>query len=202
MKYDKIIDYKICACGCGEIIYISAYYPAKRFVNGHNWLGVKRPPRSVEYRKNISMAHLGKKRSQIFCDHMRKVSAGKHHSIETKQKMSAAHKGSKSHLWEGGKTSLATCIRHLLEMKQWRVSIFERDNYTCIKCGKRGGELHPHHIKKFSNILADFLHEYSQFSPLEDKETLVRLAMTYKPFWEISNGTTLCRNCHMLTFKL
>jgi hypothetical protein len=200
MRHSKIIDHGVCKCGCGTVIDIWSDHPEKLFVNGHNWRGVKKLPRSIEYRKNISVSHLGKKRSQDFCAHMRAVSTGKRHSIETKRKISVAHKGSKSHLWEGGKTSLNEGIRHLLEMRQWRLFIFERDNYTCMECGQRGGELHPHHIKKFSEILSEFLQEYSQFSPVEDKDTLVRLAMTYKPFWEISNGRTLCRECHMLTF--
>jgi len=32
-----------------------------------------------------------------------------------------------------------------------------------------------------------------------DKETLVRLAITYEPFWDIDNGETLCIDCHNKT---
>ncbi len=50
-------------------------------------------------------------------------------------------------------------------------------------------------------ILEEFLREYSRFSPIEDKETLVRLAVTYKPFWDLNNGITLCKNCHKSIHK-
>lgn len=46
-----------------------------------------------------------------------------------------------------------------------------------------------------------FLQEYNQFSPMEDIETLARLATNYKSFWEINNGKTLCKDCHNLTKK-
>ena len=53
-----------------------------------------------------------------------------------------------------------------------------------------------HHVRPFAIIFDEFLKEYSLFSPIEDKETLIRLAMIYKPFWDISNGQTLCKDCH------
>lgn len=40
---------------------------------------------------------------------------------------------------------------------------------------------------------------FSLFSPIEDKETLARLAITYEPFWNINNGETLCEDCHNKT---
>jgi hypothetical protein len=101
--------------------------------------------------------------------------------------------------WRGGKSFLRDSIRHLNEYKKWQKQIFERDNYTCQNCGKRNCYLEIHHIKSFSQILNEFLKEYDQFSPIEDKETLLRLAMKYQSFWDISNGITICRDCHNLT---
>lgn len=147
---------------------------------------------SEKTRRKISLAHKGKKLSK-----------------ETKQKISNFLKGKpilkargqNSPHWKGGITSLNKYIRKNLESKEWRKIVFERDNYTCQECFIRGGELHPHHKKSFSQILNEFLQTYSQFSPLEDKETLVRLAITYQPFWDVDNGITLCKECHKKIHK-
>ena len=99
--------------------------------------------------------------------------------------------------WKGGITPLSSMIRHSQESMEWKIKIFKRNNYICQKCFQRGNSLHIHHIKHFALILQEFLQTYSQFSPIEDKETLVRLAITYKPFWDIDNGITLCEECHL-----
>ncbi len=61
------------------------------------------------------------------------------------------------------------------EYKNWRKAVFERDNYTCQFCGKRGGDLEADHIKPVS------------FYPE------LRI--------DINNGRTLCPPCHKTTFK-
>ena len=45
--------------------------------------------------------------------------------------------------------------------------------------GRIWRNLEAHHKKAFYLILEEFLQQYSQFSPIEDKETLLRLAITY-----------------------
>lgn len=71
--------------------------------------------------------------------------------------------------WKGGINRKAD-LRTSTLTDQWRKSVFERDNYTCQKCGAYGGKLHPHHIKS-----------WSKFPEL-------RL--------DVSNGITLCVPCH------
>lgn len=129
--------------------------------------------RTEEYRKSMSKAMKGRKVTPLF--------------------------GHKNGNWRGGKTSLNAMLRYSKEMKEWSKEVFKRDDYTCQHCFVRGCYLEAHHIKKFSQLMSDFLLQYSQFSPMEDKETLIRLSTTYAPFWELSNGLSLCKECHNKT---
>lgn len=81
--------------------------------------------------------------------------------------------GKNSKWWKGGITPIHTKIRHSIEYKLWRESVFKRDNYTCIWCKQIGGILHADHIKPFA-----------LFPELR---------------FAIDNGRTLCINCHKLT---
>jgi len=96
--------------------------------------------------------------------------------------------------WKGGILELHFAIRQMQEYKKWRSEVFRRDNWKCVQCKDKNIE--AHHIKPFRIIFSEFLQLYSQFSPIDDKETLIRLAITYKPFWTIDNGQTLCETCH------
>lgn len=62
------------------------------------------------------------------------------------------------------------------EYKQWRLHVFERDNYTCVFCRKHGIKLNAHHIKS-----------YARYPELR---------------YELSNGITLCEKCHRELHKL
>lgn len=73
--------------------------------------------------------------------------------------------------WQGGKTNETMRLRNSSAYKTWRNAVFERDNYICVICGKRGGQLEADHIKQFA-----------LFPELR---------------FEVSNGRTLCRNCHL-----
>ena len=53
---------------------------------------------------------------------------------------------------------------------EWHNAVFERDNYTCHCCHKRGGDLCAHHIESYHN------------------NPDLRIVL--------KNGITLCKNCH------
>lgn len=141
----------------------------------------------------VDCSHKTASYGAIRCDSCnRKLRSGKNHP------MFGTHYfvGERSHFYVDGRTPLHKLIRELGECEHWRKSVFERDNYRCQECLVRGGKLEAHHKIPFANLLTEFLKEYDQFSPIEDKETLVRLAIKYKPFWDINNGQTLCDACH------
>lgn len=118
---------------------------------------------------------------------------GKKHSEETKKKMSVAGKGKKQsdehklkkanarikfYDKNGRKTIISLRIRASQEYKEWRKSVFERDNYTCVYCKRRSSK------NESLIIQADHIKPFAFFPEL-------RL--------ELSNGQTLCRECHKKT---
>jgi predicted DNA-binding protein YlxM (UPF0122 family)/5-methylcytosine-specific restriction endonuclease McrA len=129
---------------------------------------------------------------------------GRTHKDKTREKISKSKKGNylgkNNPNYIDGRSPLRILIRGIDEYKNWRKNIFERDNYTCQNCGiAKSGYLEVHHIKAFAIILDEFLKKFDRFSPIEDKETLLKLAMDYEPFWNINNGQTLCEDCHNKT---
>lgn len=97
------------------------------------------------------------------------------HSKESIEKMSKSHiglnSGEKHWNWQDGITPLNRKLRASNNWKVWREAVFERDDYTCQECGKRGIELHPHHIKQLKN--------YPELA------------------FDVDNGKTLCVSCHL-----
>ena len=130
-----------------------------------------------KHKKNISKGLMGennpnwrKNFSKETREKMRLAKTGRKLSRETRIKMSKSRKCSKNNLWKGGITPKNRKIRQGIEFRLWREAVFARDNWTCQKCGKRGGELHPHHIYNFA--------DYHEFR------------------FAIDNGVTLCKKCH------
>ena len=195
---------KLCECGCRQPTKIRKRTFNKRgiikgdynrFIVGHQFRGKNHPfygkHRSKETREKLSKIAIAQGR--------RPISKG-YHSEETREKM----RGANAWNWKGGVTSLEKTIRKLPEYKQWRSDIFQRDSWTCKTCNRhrKVGDrvsLIVHHIKSFSELRIEFLKEYDQFSPFEDVDTLIRLAIKWQPFWDTNNGITLCKECHKLT---
>lgn len=83
-------------------------------------------------------------------------------------------RGEKAPNYVHGNCNNNLLFRASREYKTWRKNVFQRDNYTCVKCGDdKGGNLEADHIKDFAL--------YPE----------LRL--------DINNGRTLCKNCHKKT---
>ena len=149
--------------------------------------GMKYKPMSEEGKRNIGKARKGRKASETTKRKMSEIHKrigtgkwmlGRKFSEEHKRKISIGHGGT------GVSIRPTKRYYHLRDKKYfgWRSKVFERDNWTCQTCGKKGhlglGEtvyLEPHHIKGWS--------KYPQLR------------------YDVKNGVTLCLECHRLTRK-
>ena len=84
--------------------------------------------------------------------------------------------GDKHGNWKGGISGLRERDMQTSRYKNWRTCVFERDKYTCVKCGQIGSTLNAHHINNYHS------HENGRL--------------------DISNGITFCKNCHINFHKL
>jgi len=99
---------------------------------------------------------------------------GKSHSEETRKKLSAHFQGVAEEEWVGFSNPEYKREWKSKRAKRWSREIFERDDFTCLMCGKRGGNLEAHHIIPRS---VDRARRYDN-----------------------TNGATLCIPCHKSTF--
>ena len=98
-----------------------------------------------------------------------KRNKGKTLSEETKEKLSLALRGPKSSLWMGGVGLVSKNLRQRPQYMQWRRKIIRRDGYKCIQCDSE---------KKLT---------VDHIIPVVENPDLI---------FEISNGRTLCWDCH------
>ncbi len=162
-----------------------------KFVKGSGsyWEGKKQPK---EMRKKQSRAHKKLFKEGLNAPPSRKGATPWNKGVPmdegVKQKVSLAKTGKSTaskgvprhHLrdenasnWRGGTTKERRRQMSRIEYKEWRTNVFERDNYTCVLCGERGGKLQADHIKPWRGYVG----------------------LRY----EVSNGRTLCCDCHRKT---
>jgi len=85
--------------------------------------------------------------------------------------------------WKGGISRDYQKLNHSLRNTDWRIwreRVFERDDYTCQRCGIRSGNgkavyLEPHHKITVKECVDEGL---------------------YNLIYDVDNGLTLCRSCH------
>jgi hypothetical protein len=127
---------------------------------------------SESKKKNPTKYWLGKKRSLETIEKMRSKLIGR--KVWNKGKNQLQTTGEKNPNWKGGTSKgYRKGYRDNLEYKKWRASVFKRDDYTCQICGITGVYITAHHTKSWAKY-PELRHE-------------------------VSNGITLCEDCHKLT---
>jgi 5-methylcytosine-specific restriction endonuclease McrA len=89
---------------------------------------------------------------------------------ERARRRKTAVRGTAHHNYVHGLSKQHQKERNCTENIRWRKACLERDNFTCQDCGARDVQLTVHHIKPFA-----------KFKELR---------------FEVSNGITLCEECH------
>jgi len=110
---------------------------------------------------NLTGLELGRKRGKIFTQN---------HRDRISQSLIGKY-GELSRNWKGGVEKINNLLRRRIEVKNWKIEIFQRDNFECQICGTNGNKLNCHHIKKWRD-----------FPDLRINK---------------GNGITLCENCHV-----
>ncbi len=133
----------------------------------------------------ISKAKTGKKRPDMIGNtngfvkgktSPRKGEKGKHSSWNKDLRANSDSRilaGKKHPRYKHGNSRPSRLAYSTADYKKWRMSVFIRDNFTCQGCERVGGYLTAHHIKQFAY--------YPELR------------------FVLSNGVTLCEDCHMLT---
>ena len=177
-----------CKCGCNEDVNYDAVrswwaeYRKGHFMRVHNHNAIPEGEPFVilsgmKHRVSNAECDVCKK---IFQEALSTVNQGK----KQNRKMTCSpecyrilakklNSGSNNPCWKGGVATASVITRRSVEYSEWRTSVYERDNYTCQMCFKRGGHLQGHHILKFA--------DYSDYK------------------FELWNGITLCHACHQPT---
>jgi hypothetical protein len=134
---------------------------------GHPMFGKHHKPKSIalisEHRKGKSCGEDNPSKREDVIQKISEANSGKKNGMYGRCDILSSN-------WRGGLTPENARIRHSFEMKQWRESVFKRDNYSCIKCDQYGGTLRAHHQYGFHN-----------------RKNLRSI---------VSNGITLCKDCH------
>ena len=157
---------------------------------GKKHLNRRNPKWTAEHRKKFIEAHSGEKHwafgKKFSAEHIEKLRTshlGHKHTEEQKEKMRKIMTGRKTpwntgannHTWKGGVTPIHAKIRRSGEYRRWRQSVITRDGFACVVCQIRDVRLDVDHIKSF------IAHPELRF--------------------DIKNGRTLCRPCHMQTLS-
>jgi 5-methylcytosine-specific restriction endonuclease McrA len=178
------MEKKLCFCGCGQEVKKN-----NKFIFGHQNRGKNNymygKHHSEESKLKNSESNKGKQKGEKNPFYGKKHTENSREKISNKLKeyftpyicakksndMRGKNLGEKNSNWRGGITKEREKTTSSLKYKEWRLSVYTRDNYTCQACGSnKSGKLNAHHIEAFNN----------------NPELRT----------QISNGITLCKGCH------
>lgn len=128
---------------------------------------------TLERRKKISAANIRR-----FKNKENVPMYGKHHSLETRKKISMSKTGNDK--FEGFYGSLNKKLRSSYEWRKVREKVMIRDNYKCSICDNLL-DLHIHHIKSLKECIKDD---------------------TINEIFNPSNCIILCKKCHFTLHTL
>jgi hypothetical protein len=88
--------------------------------------------------------------------------------------------------YKGGNTKLIICLRTNIKMQEWRMLVFQKNNFICQRCFfAKSGHLVSHHLVNLCTLIKQYhIHSIDE-------------AIVNKELWRTDNGVTLCHNCHM-----
>jgi len=143
------------------------------------WVGRKHTPES---KAKIGSAHKGKKVTELTCKRLSQAALKSGHS---------KREGNPN--WKGGITPFVFALRTSTKMKIFNFDVMRRDRFSCQECGDdKGGNLQVDHIIPFSYLINQLRIE----AGIDD---LYEKALDFPPLWDVSNGRTLCIDCHKKT---
>jgi 5-methylcytosine-specific restriction endonuclease McrA len=130
---------------------------------------------------------------------------GHKHSEQTRLKWSKLRKnnpnkgfpkGSNHPNYKHGLSELKKKLTKTVQYSLWREKVYKRDKWTCRICNKHceEKEIVAHHVKSFIKLINEAISKM----PLFDK---IYVCLLYEPLWNIKNGITLCRKCHLELHK-
>lgn len=180
-----VIPQLTCQCGCEEKFtpseksYRYLYLPYGKVPKYKRWHYSK----TISEKQRLTSMAGNRKGKSNSLEHREKISKaikGRKCPWVIERNVLIVHRGPEHWNWRGGITGWRKSITSTKEYREWRKSVFERDNYTCQECGKRNGNgkkvvLNAHHKKEVCN-----------------NKDLV---------FVLDNGITLCKQCHYKTYK-
>lgn len=161
-----------CACGCKTLIEpLDKRNRPRKYVWGHANIGnlVKGNIGRTPWNKGSTGKQVAWNKG------MKGYMAGEANPFYGKrhtEDTKAKMRGAKNGNWRNGASSKNDLIRKSAEYLDWKAQVFIRDNRTCVLCGSTK-QIEADHIKPFS--------------------TYPELRL------ELSNGRTLCHECHRKT---